>query len=37
MHDLPDKQILSISGATRRGLEQLLETLWGMLNPREAG
>jgi GTP-binding protein len=31
MQDLPDKQILSISGATRRGLDGMLERLWTML------
>jgi GTP-binding protein len=31
MADLPDNEILAISGATHQGLEQLLETLWSML------
>ncbi len=33
MNELPEKQILAISGATHQGLEQMLETLWTMLNP----
>jgi GTP-binding protein len=29
--DLPEIEILAISGATHQGLEKLLETLWAML------
>ncbi|MGH7175864.1 MAG: GTPase ObgE, partial [Tepidisphaeraceae bacterium] len=29
--DLPDKQILPISGVSRAGTEKLMETLWSML------
>lgn len=32
---LPEREIFAISGATRAGVEPLLEELWGMLNPRE--
>ncbi len=31
MEELPDKEIFAISGATRQGVESLLETLWRAL------
>jgi GTP-binding protein len=31
---LPEKEILALSGATHRGLDSLLETLWSGLHPR---
>src|SRR4051794_19249135 len=34
MTELPDKEILAVSGASHQGLEQLLETLWAMLHER---
>jgi GTP-binding protein len=33
--DLPGKQILPLSGATRQGVDELLEKIWGALHPRE--
>ncbi len=35
MDALPDKTIMPISGASHQGVDQLLETLWKMLHPRE--
>jgi len=35
MEQLPEKDILAISGATRAGVDQLLETLWVALHPRK--
>jgi len=34
MGELPEKEILAISGASHQGVEQLLETLWSMLHER---
>lgn len=34
--ELPDKEILLISGATHRGLDGLLESVWGMVHPLES-
>ena len=31
MNELPDREIFAISGATRQGVEPLLEELWRML------
>ena len=31
MEALPDREIFAISGATRQGVESLLETLWRTL------
>ena len=34
-NDLPDMEIMAISGATRQGIDNLLETLWRMLHEPE--
>jgi GTP-binding protein len=31
MNELPDKEIFPISGATRQGVESVLETIWNVL------
>ena len=36
MNELPDKEIFPISGATRQGLDSLLETLWQTLKEERA-
>jgi GTP-binding protein len=33
--EIPDREILPISGVSRQGIEQLLETLWRELHPAE--
>ena len=35
MNDLPDKEIIAISGVSRQGVDSLMETLWQMLHPGE--
>lgn len=34
MNELPEKEILAISGASHQGLDQLLGTLWAALHPQ---
>jgi GTP-binding protein len=34
LNDLPDREILAISGATKQGIDPLLEEIWRMLHPQ---